>query len=123
LRAGPDGWRVERGPDHGDRADTWDDYAETLARARPEPWLRRTRDTTPLRPRPRVLEYGAEAGLLSEHLAPQVMPLVLADPPAAMREVMLGKIECSVFPSAPRVLDLDLTPHQRSMHDSTSSWR
>jgi hypothetical protein len=70
-----------------------------------------------------VLEYGAEAGLLSEHVAPQVMPLVLADPPAAMREVMLGKIECSVFPWAPRVLDLDLTPHQRSMHDSTSSWR
>jgi SAM-dependent methyltransferase len=91
------------------RAATWDDDPRKAVRARAV--AATVRGTLDLQPRPRVLEYGAGTGLLSQQLTTEIGPLVLADPSEGMREVMVGKLERGVFPEGTRVLDLDLTRH------------
>ncbi len=87
-----------------ERAATWDDEAH-LDRASQVADL--LRETVPLSPGTRLLDYGAGTGLLSQHLVGDVGHLVVADPSEGMRAVARGKVERDVLPGA-EVIDLDL---------------
>ena len=89
-----------------DKAATWDDDPDKVARARHG--ADAIRAALGLRPTMRVLDYGAGTGLLSEQLAEAVGSLVLADPSAGMRAVMEAKVAAGTLPNA-TVVDLDLT--------------
>jgi len=94
--------------DFDERAETWDDDLEHRDRAAVAAAL--VRDSVPVTPTTRVLEYGAGTGLLSASLAPHVGSVVVTDPSAGMRGVLERKLAAGVFGEG-RVLDLDLV-HQ-----------
>jgi ubiquinone/menaquinone biosynthesis C-methylase UbiE len=89
-----------------ERAAGWDDDPKKVERARIA--AAALRGAVELTPRTRVLEYGAGTGLLSQELAPDVGPIVLADPSEGMRSVMAGKLDAGLFGEA-TVTDLDLS--------------
>jgi ubiquinone/menaquinone biosynthesis C-methylase UbiE len=94
------------GQDFDERAASWDDDPAKVIRARHA--AEAIRAALQLRPTMRTLDYGAGTGLLSEHLADAVGPLVLADPSEGMRAVMAAKVAAGRLPTA-EVVDLDLT--------------
>lgn len=87
-------------------AATWDENPQTVERA--EVVARALRDTLPLGPTTRLLEYGAGTGLATQMLRDAVGPVTLADPSAGMRAVIEQKVAAGVLPDA-RVWNLDLT--------------
>ena len=88
-----------------ERAATWDDDPAHVERA--QVVARAIRDTLPLDPSVRLLEYGAGTGLVSQALRDTVGPITVADTSAGMRKVMEGKVAAGVIADA-RVWDLDL---------------
>lgn len=91
--------------DFDDRAATWDDDAEHRARAAVAAQL--IRQAVPLTRETRLLEYGAGTGLLAAELAAEVGHVIVSDPSAGMRSVLLAKHAAGVFGPG-QVLDLDL---------------
>lgn len=91
--------------DFDERALTWDDDPEHRDRAVQA--ARLVRGAVPLEETTRVLEYGAGTGLLSAELAGEVGHVIVTDPSAGMRSVLLAKQANGEFGSA-QVLDLDL---------------
>ncbi len=87
-----------------ERAATWDDEKHLRRASRVAALLR---ETLPLTPDTRLLDYGAGTGLLSQHLVDDVGHLIVADPSEGMREVARGKVDSGVLPGA-EVIDLDL---------------
>jgi predicted TPR repeat methyltransferase len=71
--------------DFDERAATWDD--DPTRRRRAAQVAERILATGRLSAASRVLDYGAETGLLSEALASHVAALILADPSTGMREL------------------------------------
>lgn len=90
-----------------ERAAGWDDDQSHVTRA--TALAESIRQTVPLGPKIRVLEYGAGTGLVSQVLATEIGPLTLADPSAGMRTVLADKINAGVFPADSTVWDVDLS--------------
>lgn len=110
--------------DHGssfdDRAATWDDDPDKLARAQEVAAAIRSR--VPLDPTTRVLEYGAGTGLLSQSLGSGVGPILLTDVSEGMLGVMRGKAQQGVIPNATvRKLDLLTDPAPDGEFDLVTS--
>ncbi|MFU8839293.1 MAG: hypothetical protein ACNA8R_01055 [Nitriliruptoraceae bacterium] len=108
--------------DFDERAATWDDEPEHLERAHLAAAL--IRRSVPLTRATRLLEYGAGTGLLSEALANDVGHVIVTDPSAGMRSVLLGKHADGAFgPGQVLALDLardpvpDLEEEDGSFHD------
>lgn len=93
-----------------ERAATWDDDPEKVARARHI--ADAIREAIPVTGEMRLLEYRAGTGLLAQFLAPHVGPLTLADPSEGMRGVMRDKAERGDLPGA-KVVDIDLANGDR----------
>lgn len=89
-----------------ERARTWDDDAK-IARARTV--AETIRQTVPVAPSMRLLEYGAGTGLVSQALADHVGAITLADSSTGMCEVMEEKVAAGRLPADARVWNLDLT--------------
>ena len=97
-----------------ERAATWDD--DPRKRQRALAVAEAIRNTVPLRPDQRLLEYGAGTGLVSQALSADVGSVTLADSSQGMLDVLHAKVAGGAFPDA-RVVDLDLgrdpVPDQR----------
>ena len=92
-----------------DRAATWDDDPDKVARARDvaQAVLR----VVPAGPGTRLLEYGAGTGLVTQALRDRVGPVTLADNSAGMRAVLHEKVAAGSLPPDSRIWDLDLESH------------
>lgn len=88
-----------------DRAATWDDDPDKVARA--DAVAIAVGEAVPLDATTRLLEYGAGTGLVSQALRERVGPITLVDISAGMRDVMEKKVATGVLPNA-RVWDTDL---------------
>jgi ubiquinone/menaquinone biosynthesis C-methylase UbiE len=99
----------EHDHDHGaffdERAATWDDDPAKVERAAVV--ADAILANVPLGPRPRLLEYGAGTGLVTQALQRHVGPVTLADSSQGMRDVMQQKVEAGTLPAA-RIWALDL---------------
>ena len=89
-----------------DKAATWDDDPDKVARAKDV--ARAVVAVVTTGPATRVLEYGAGTGLVSQALADRVGPVTLADSSAGMRAVLRDKVGSGALPGSARIWDLDL---------------
>jgi ubiquinone/menaquinone biosynthesis C-methylase UbiE len=109
IRAPPSGQPCETpsvNTNFDERAATWDDNPATVERAHVVAGA--IRDTVPLDPSVRMLEYGAGTGLVTQALRDSVGPVTLVDTSVGMREVMAEKIAAGAITQA-RVWDVDLS--------------
>jgi ubiquinone/menaquinone biosynthesis C-methylase UbiE len=88
------------------RAATWDDDPAKVERAAVV--ARAIRQSVPLQPTMRLLEYGAGTALVTQALRDAVGPVTLADTSVGMREMVARKIDSGVLPGA-RIWDVDLS--------------
>lgn len=93
-------------PRFDERAATWDEDPSKVDRARAV--AAAIRSAVDLSDRPRMLEYGAGTGLLTQELRDTVGHVTLMDASEGMLEVLRSKVDSGVIPDA-EVHRLDLT--------------
>lgn len=91
------------------RASTWDDDPAKVERSRRTADLIATHLAWP--DAPRVLEYGAGTGLVSQALSGRIASLTLVDSSTGMRAVLAEKQAAGVFPADTTIVDQDFATH------------